>query len=433
MKGFETLGLIIPPGSFVATRILRETLAGAEVKASAGNADGQRVKSEDLTRKKNVTALVAYGSSISGGERVTLDIAAALKSRGDTLIGVVPSPGPMASALEDLGAQIEVLDLKKTYDLRSSRKLAQVLNRHRVSVVQTHGYLRNVHGRLARRFFGGPPHVGVTHRALSWKDRWKDLSGKERLRARYYQWIERLTADASFKTVAVSGAVRQDLLDAGVRAESIQVIPNGIVDTPTLLSEDQQKELRKTLGIPSQGLLLFTAARLSPLKDVATMVRALAEPAAKDWYLAVAGEGPELKALIELVEELSLKDRVRLLGRREDVPALLGIANCFGLSSLAGEGLPIALLEAMRQSLPAVVTHEPGTLEAAISEKTALVVPAGSPHAFGEALGRLSQDQELMERLGRQGRVRYETCFGVDRMTQAHLKLLDAARFEPAL
>ena len=155
------------------------------------------------------------------------------------------------------------------------------------------------------------------------------------------------------------------------------------------------------------------------------MVRAGAE--APGWHLRVAGEGPEEARLRALVSELGVGDRIQLLGRREDVPDLLAAADAFGLSSTAGEGLPIALLEAMRAGRPAVVTEEPGTLAAATREETALVVPPGDSKAFAAALRRLREDPELAARLGAGGRAAYQDRFTAARMVAGHLAALDAA------
>lgn len=369
---------------------------------------------------------VAYGATISGGERVLASIVEGLLERGDRVVAVVPAPGPVEELLRSLGAETQVMDVRKTYDLRAAYRLARLAREVEAAAVQTHGFLRNLHGRLARALFGGAPHVGVVHRAMGWHVPGAVRGLREHLRVGYYTWLERLTLPASAATVAVSTAVRDDLVARGLPSRAFTVVANGIARDPPVTSPEEAAARRRELGLGPEARLLFTAARLSPLKDLPTMVAGLAAPGAQGWHLAIAGDGPARDDIVGRARAAGVEARVHLLGRREDVPAWLAAADAFGLSSRSGEGLPIALLEAMRAGLPAVVTREPGTLAAVRPGRTALVVPVGDSAAFGRALGDLSQPGEL-ERWGRAARTYFLEAFTEERMVAAHLACLDRA------
>jgi glycosyltransferase involved in cell wall biosynthesis len=100
-----------------------------------------------------------------------------------------------------------------------------------------------------------------------------------------------------------------------------------------------------------------------------------------------------------------LGDRLRLLGYREDIPALLAAADIFTLPSRF-EGLPMSVIEAMLTGLPVVATDVRGPAEQVEDGLTGLKVPAGDAGPLAAALGRLVQDRDLRLRMGEAGRQR---------------------------
>jgi len=100
-------------------------------------------------------------------------------------------------------------------------------------------------------------------------------------------------------------------------------------------------------------------------------------------------------------------ERVRFLGHRDDVPALLAASNAFVLPSLF-EGTPLALLEAMAAGKPVVTSAIAGVDEVVGDGETGLLVRAGDPEALAEALRRVVGDAELRARLGAAARRRAE-------------------------
>jgi starch synthase (maltosyl-transferring) len=107
--------------------------------------------------------------------------------------------------------------------------------------------------------------------------------------------------------------------------------------------------------------------------------------------------------------------RVRFLGPRPDVPALLGRLDLFVLPSL-WEGLPNAALEAMAARRAVVATNVDGTPEAVADGVTGLLVPPADADALARAIAILLRDPERRGTLAEAGRRRVEREFGMDRM-----------------
>ena len=158
-------------------------------------------------------------------------------------------------------------------------------------------------------------------------------------------------------------------------------------------------------------------ARLAPVKDVDTLLRAAALIVEQrpDFRLEIAGDGPCRGALEALRDQLRLGEQVRFLGGVRDVPRLLTRARLFVLSSLT-EGVSLTLLEAMARGLPAAATAVGGNPEVVAAGETGLLVPPRDPAALAAAVLHLWTQPEEAAAMGRAGRARVEQHFDVRRM-----------------
>ena len=138
--------------------------------------------------------------------------------------------------------------------------------------------------------------------------------------------------------------------------------------------------------------------------------------------LVIAGDGPLKNELQFQIEELGLRDAVKLLGNRRDIPELLKIFNLFALSSLR-EGFPVVLLEAMAAGKPVVSSDVDGNAELVINDETGLIVPSGNPQASAEAIERLAGDRQKAEIMGINGRKRVKTLFSFEKMINGYERI----------
>ncbi|EKV25909.1 glycosyl transferase, group 1 [Caenispirillum salinarum AK4] len=143
-------------------------------------------------------------------------------------------------------------------------------------------------------------------------------------------------------------------------------------------------------------------------------------PAAALW---IAGDGPEAEALKAHVQARNLEGRVHLLGRRNDVPAVLAAADVFANAS-SWEGMSNAVLEGMAAGLPAVVADAPGVTECHEDGVTGLVVRRDA-RALADGLARLLADADLRARMGAAARERVRTCYSMEANRQRYLDLFD--------
>jgi glycosyltransferase involved in cell wall biosynthesis len=174
-------------------------------------------------------------------------------------------------------------------------------------------------------------------------------------------------------------------------------------------------------SVPTDGVgsaprerVVLMAQRLQPEKSTETGIRAFAVSglAHDGWRLDIAGEGPLRADLERLIDELGSADAIRLLGFRDDLPALLERAALF-LAPCEVEGLGLALIEAMAAGAAPVAASAAGHLDvlAGLDERSGY--RPGDVKDAAEALRDLAQDEGRRRRLAEQARHRARTEFSL--------------------
>ena len=149
---------------------------------------------------------------------------------------------------------------------------------------------------------------------------------------------------------------------------------------------------------------IVAVGSLKPLKAYDVLLQALAILAkqGKTFELLLAGDGPERASLESLARELAIEDRVTFLGPVDDVPGLIAGAQIVAHPSKS-EGLSNTILEAMAEGVPVVATAVGAAPEIIEDGRSGLLVPPGCPESLAASLGRLIDDPDLRDRLGREG------------------------------
>ncbi len=192
-------------------------------------------------------------------------------------------------------------------------------------------------------------------------------------------------------------------------AERSTCIPNGIDLSPS--SADKDVVVRE-LGLSDDDLTILSIARLHPQKDLPTLLRALSMVKDKNphlkFELLLAGQGEERLSLETLAYDLGISERVRFLGVRQDIPSLLAAADVFVLPS-RHEGMSNALLEAMKEGRPCVVSDIPENAELIENEMSGLTFKTGDAADLAEKLLRLAADPKEAEGFGVKAKEKVES------------------------
>ncbi len=374
-----------------------------------------------MSDRRLTVCQLLFSLNRGGAEVLAARLARRLSERYRFVFACLDEAGSMAPGLRDEGFPVHVLDRRPGVDFACARRLAALARDERVGVMHAHQYSPFLYAGLSRWPRRRPPVLFTEHgRAFP------DLTGWS------HKPVNRLLLRGGDRVVGVGRAVRQVLIDKeGLPAGRVGVIYNGI-DTQAYANPGSRAEVRRELGLGPDDFVAIFVARLDPIKDHATALRALARVAAvrDDAKMVVAGEGPASDAVAAEVARLGLGGRVVVAGVRADVARLLGGADVSVLTSLS-EGIPLSLIEAMAAGLPVVATRVGGVPEVVEDGVTGLLAPSGDDAGVAEALLRLAADPGLRAGLGRRGRARAEAVFSEAQMHASYCEAYDAMAPRP--
>ena len=284
------------------------------------------------------------------------------------------------------------------------RRLADLMRRERVDLVNGHNATGGLYAALAARMAGGPV-VFRTEHTIHFPGRHSAL----------YPILEPLSTVLTRRVVCVCQAVLESHVSRlPWAARRFVTVANGI---SSAAHTRPREVVRAELGLAADAPLVLSIGSLSPQKAHHHLIDAFAHvaqdhPAA---MLMIAGEGALRAVLERRIADTGLGAQVRLLGARDDAADLLEACDLFVLSS-EREGLPITLMEAMRAGRACVSTRIGGTAEVVEDGVTGRLVPVGERAALAAALGGLVADPALRERMGEAGRRRWRERFTAERM-----------------
>lgn len=188
---------------------------------------------------------------------------------------------------------------------------------------------------------------------------------------------------------------------------------------PNFVSGERGKPLNRAEYYTPKGVPLIVAlGRLHENKAFDVLLQALAR--IPDAYLWLAGEGPLKADLQKLAEDLGIKPRVRFLGWRDDTAALMATADLFVCPS-RHEPLGNVVIEAWSQGLPVVAADSMGPGSLIENMETGVLVPIDDEIALGRAIRAVLKDQNLSERIARQGHKAYLEEFTEERVVEQYL------------
>ena len=168
-----------------------------------------------------------------------------------------------------------------------------------------------------------------------------------------------------------------------------------VVHIPNFADEAPVEPLpRDSFNTPADVPLLLAAGRLHVNKGFDTLLRALVD--VPDAFLWLAGSGPEEQSLKSLCTELGLDQRVRFLGWRNDVTALMRSVDAFVCPS-RHEGLGSIVMESFAHRCPIIATRSQGPGEVIENEKTGLLTDIDDVGQLTEAIKRTLGNEALRQ------------------------------------
>lgn len=354
---------------------------------------------------------VITGLGVGGAERLVVNLADKVVSRGHQVM-IVSLTGPTRFRPVDPGIRIVALEMVKSSVgfVRAYIALRQLIREFSPDVIHSHMIHSNLLARLVRLSIHLPRLVCTAH----------NTNEGGRLRMLAYR-LTNFLADVS--TNVSREAVEAFEAKGAVPRGKMLAVLNGI-DCEIFAPDVQSRlDIRQLFSVDRDCKVFIAVGRLFEAKDYPNLLTAFMEISTSlpNSCLWIVGDGPLRAELENMSGDLGLAARVRFLGVRHDIPALLRAADVFVLSS-AWEGFGLVVAEAMATGTPVVATDCGGVSE--VVGDTGYLVPPCDAKALGKAMltaAHLSAEQA--DALGRAARQRIVERFSLDRAVDRWLQI----------
>ena len=350
-------------------------------------------------------------------DRVELNLARSLRDSGFQLFVVDNPDSPAAKWCQSENIPHVDHEFHNRFELQAISLYRDLLRSHDFDVVHCLTNRALSTALLATRRFNRRPKIVAYRGTMGHLHRWDPASLLSYLNSR---------VDC---IVCVSDAVRRYLKEFSIPDSRLEVIWKG--HDPSWYSPAPRSALAD-FGIPPDAVVAGFVGNVRPVKGVDVLLRAFDEISPREnLHLLLVGEVRD--PIVH--NQIGRHPNVHFLGYRADAARLAGACDVAVMPSVEREGLPKAILEAMAQGIPPVVTDVGGLPELVQDGTCGLVVPPRDPAALRNALRRLAADAPLRRSFGAAARARIEGPFHirhtVDKTVALYRRLLNRPHDAP--
>lgn len=315
-----------------------------------------------------------------------------------------------------MGIPVDVVHTANPFtDLQHLRKL---IAGEKIDVIHCHGARGNLMGTLLQPFVHAPV-ISTVH-----SDYRLDYVGRPAA-AVFYGLTNTIALRRVNYYIAVADPMAELLIDRNFPADRIFTMYNGI-DFKTEQTVQPRAEFLRSLGLDYKegDVVAGIAARLTPVKDYPTLLKAMKQAVAQapNLKLVAAGDGEDKEKLLAMVEELGLQKNVCFAGWVKDTASFFHALDINLLTSTT-EGFPYVLPEGARAKLATVASRVGGVPVIVEDGKTGLLFEPGDVNALSSHLVHLTGDAALRRRLGDAIYEKAKREFSIDRMVEYQLEI----------
>jgi glycosyltransferase involved in cell wall biosynthesis len=332
-----------------------------------------------------------------GGEAQVIGLLAHLAAKGHRNHLLADPGGPLFARSLGLDIECVPLVLRNDFDLRRVPELRRRIAREKYHVVHFHTKRAHALSLWLPKGRGYPKYVVTRRMDYPEKRNW---------------YTHRLYNRRVDGVVAISRAIRDILLGAGIEREKIRLIHSGIDAGPLCALPSRPLRGGGSCVVGCLGIL-------DPRKGQNDLLAALALLKSQGLRVTglVGGSGPSRSALEKQARDAGLQENVKFLGFVVDVAEFFAAIDIFVMPSRF-EGLGVAALEAMAAGKPVVATRAGGLAESVVDGETGFLVPSGDRAALAESIAALIRQPDLACEMGQRGRRRVLSEFTMEQMAQ---------------
>lgn len=350
--------------------------------------------------------LFAAGGDIGGGKTHILSLAKELSADNELKL-LSFRKGVLADEAREMG--LDTIDMDNGWNpVKDFRMALSVVDEFRPDIIHCHGAKANMMGVLVKKLRRIPVMTTVH------SDPKLDYMGMP-LKQYTFGVINAIALRNMDYYMAVADRMERNLMERGFDPHRIFTIYNG-------LDFSRAKEEAKPSNICGD-IVVGIAARLTPIKDIGTVIRAFAQAYEKNprLLLSIAGTGEDEEELRSLAKELGVAKRVRFEGWISDIKDYFSKVDINVLASLS-ETFPYSLLEGAYEHCPAIASRVGGIPSLISHGESGFLFEPGDVRTFADYIYRLSVDEELRRGLAENLFQKAKTKFSLERMKQDQQK-----------
>jgi glycosyltransferase involved in cell wall biosynthesis len=330
-----------------------------------------------------------------GGEAQVFGLLRWLAAKGHQNELVADPKGSLFAKCQDLGIRCRPIVIRNDLDLRCVPSLRQVIRSGRFDIV--HFHTKRAHNLSPWLPLKRPRAVYLVTRRMDYPER--------------RNWRTHLLYNRQVDgVVAISQAIADLLVEAGVDGSKIRVIPSGIETQRFSIGAGTPRRLEGVTVVGSLGALEERKGHRF-LLDAAALLKG------RSFKLEyrIAGMGSLRQQLEQQAARLGLANDVRFFNFVKDTAPFLADIDLFVMPSLS-EGLGVAALEAMAARKPVIASRVGGLAESVVEGVTGLLVAPGDAVALAQAIEQLVRAPELAASMAAHGRERVERNYTLEQM-----------------
>lgn len=339
-----------------------------------------------------------------GGQKQVLYLHRGLFARGVLSVIVCRPNSPLHLRCLDVKLPCKTVRVICEPDLFAAKKIAALAKQKKINCIHAHSAHAHSTALLARLFMRPKPHIIVTRRvAFPIKGRWLD-------RKKY------LAENVSY--IAISNAVKETLLTAGVAQQNVRVVPIAIESDETVpLDETHSFLLRREFELAVGDFIIGTVGSLTECKGHANLLKAvsLTKERLPQIKCIIVGDGKLNESLKNLAEKLNIEQKIVFTGFRKDASSIMALFDVFVLPSLS-EGFSNVTLEAMALGKSVVASDVGGLKDLVRDRENGVLVPAKNPEKIASAVMELYNNPDFAKQLAQQARHDARNMYTVENM-----------------
>ncbi len=304
----------------------------------------------------------AMFSKVNGGlEQVFLNYIPTLENQGNQVIPVLHPKAEIITSCPQ--KNLRTIHNFNQHDFLAVYRLRKLIQKERPDCIITHSYRA---AYLFKKTRTKVPKIAVCH-----------VQG-------HYNF-------GSDAIIAITEQMRQDIISAGVSAQKVFTVPNMLANTQPLAYKEP---------LLNQPPVIGACARFVSIKGIDVFLAALSElkKRAIPFKAKIAGDGPEKEYYQKIIKTYQIENEVQLLGWVTERDSFYNELDLFCLPSRK-EAFGLVILEAMRHSLPLILTDLSGPREIIANSDSALFSPSENPIAMADNLEQLIKNNELRKHL----------------------------------